>query len=223
MQNFDPLQRGTWPDVFYEDNSWSYSLSLPHDVAAVIQHYGGRETFLQRLDFFFATKPPDDSMFRIGNEPDFFIPYMYIWAGRPDKTAKIIRQTLDQFHDRHGGAWIPGNDDAGAMSSWYIFGVAGFYPNAGTDLYLIGSPVFPKITFHMENGKDFVVVAKNLFQLRKNKYVQSATLNGKPLNRAWFRHCDIRDGGTLILTMGKKPSGWGTKNPPPSVLMLPPD
>ncbi len=215
VEHFDPLARGTWPDIFYEDNSWTYSLALTHDIQGVIKHCGGREVFLQRLDFFFATKPPDDSMFRIGNEPDCFIPYEYIWAGRPDSTAETIHETLKLFRDQEGYATIPGNDDAGTLSAWYIFAVAGFYPNAGTDTYLIGSPLFPEMTFHMESNRVFTIIAENIFPLGKNIYVQSATLNGKAHNQAWFRHDDIKDGATLILAMGDSPSDWGTKVPPP--------
>ena len=83
------------------------------------------------------------------------------------------------------------------------------------DVYLIASPIFDKTTIQMDNGKNFTITAKNVS--KENIYVQSAILNGKPLNKAWFRHSDISNGGTLDLVMGNKPSSWGTSNPPPSM------
>jgi putative alpha-1,2-mannosidase len=100
------------------------------------------------------------------------------------------------------------------MSSWYVFGQIGIFPNAGQDVYLIGSPSLPETTLHLAGGKSFVIEAKGLTPT--NIYVTSAILNGKPLERDWFRHADLVDGGRLELMMSSKPGEWPTGDPPPS-------
>jgi putative alpha-1,2-mannosidase len=110
---------------------------------------------------------------------------------------------------------LPGNDDSGAVSSWYAFSAMGFFPNAGQDMYLIGSPLYPATTIRLANGKTFAVEAKNVSA--ENKYVLAAKLNGKPLDRAWFRHSDIMHVGSLVLTMAAKPGTWPKGQAPPSM------
>jgi putative alpha-1,2-mannosidase len=101
------------------------------------------------------------------------------------------------------------------MSAWFIFGSMGFFPVAGQDVYLIGSPLFSKATIKLGSGKTFTIIAKNTNN--QNLYVQSAKLNGKKWDKCWFRHKDIINGGELVLEMGTIPSEWGTKIPPPSI------
>jgi predicted alpha-1,2-mannosidase len=205
---FTVLSAGSWNDVFYESHSWEYSFYVPQDVAALIAHCGGREAFLNRLDAFFA-----NGFFHVDNEPGFLTPLLYDYAGRPDKAAsEVVHIRTSNYSDARGG--LPGNDDSGAMSSLYVFHCLGFFPVAGQDVYLISSPAFPRAVVHMENGHDIVVVARGLS--RENIYIQSAKLNGGPLERAWFRHGEIREGATLELEMGPKPSAWGRSTPPPS-------
>jgi putative alpha-1,2-mannosidase len=100
------------------------------------------------------------------------------------------------------------------MSSWYAFGQIGIFPNAGQDVYLIGSPAFAQTTLHLAEGKTFLIEARNLSP--ENIYVTAATLNGKPLDRSWLRHKEIVNGGRLVLTMSNKPEAWANHNPPPS-------
>jgi predicted alpha-1,2-mannosidase len=205
------LVRGTWPDFFYEGDLWTYSLYAPHDVRELIKLAGGDQTFVHRLDNVFYRRH-----FDVTNEPGFLIPVLYNWAGRPDKTADVINALLEKaFTDQRSG--IPGNDDSGAMSSWFIFQSLGFYPDAGQDFYLIGTPSFPEADIHLASGKTLRIIARNLDSEHINHYIQSATLNGKPLESSWFRHNQIIDGGTLIFDMGSAPSNWGTTNPPPSI------
>jgi predicted alpha-1,2-mannosidase len=207
---FDPKVEGTWgSDTFYEGNSWTYSTYVPQDVAGLIQHSGGNETFVRRLDAFFAVPKRYD----VGNEPGFLAPYLYIWAGRQDRTADHLRAIIaENYHA--GASGLPGNDDSGAMSSWYAFGKMGFYPNAGQDVYLIGSPAFPVTSIHLENGNVFTIRAKNVSA--ENKYIAKAELNGHPYTMAWFRNGDILKGGTLELTMSATPVAWATGALPPS-------
>jgi predicted alpha-1,2-mannosidase len=195
--------------TFYEGNSWTYSFFVPHDVAALIKQVGGPQKFVERLDAFFDVPGRYD----VGNEPGFLSPYLYIWAGRPDKTASRVREIIAaSFHAGRDG--LPGNDDSGAMSSWYAFGQIGLFPNAGQDIYLIGSPAFEETTIHLAGGRNFIVNAKNVSV--ENKYVVRAELNGKPLDRAWLHHREIAAGGHLTLVMGRNPSHWAEENPPPS-------
>jgi predicted alpha-1,2-mannosidase len=200
--------------TFYEGNSWTYSTFVPQNVARLIQLSGGPDKFVARLDAFF-TMPQG---FDVGNEPGFLSPYLYIWAGRYDRTAMRVRQTIAaNFHTGRGG--LPGNDDSGAMSSLYAFTQMGLFPNAGQDVYLIGSPAIPQTTLHLAGGKDFVIQADNTSST--NIYVTAAELNGKPLNRAWLRHSEIIDGGRLVLTMKSSPGAWPAGDPPPSTPPFP--
>jgi len=207
---FTAMDFCTWNGTtFYEGNSWTYSTFVPQDVASLIQISGGPETFVRRLDAFFAVPFRYD----VGNEPGFLAPYLYNWAGRPDKTAEHVRQIIAQSYHA-GPKGLPGNDDSGAMSSWYAFGQIGIYPNAGQDVYLIGSPAYPRTTLHLEGGKQFVIEARN--RSAKAIYVAAATLNGKPLDRSWLHHSEIVSGGKLILSMSETPAHWAEHNPPPS-------
>jgi putative alpha-1,2-mannosidase len=119
------------------------------------------------------------------------------------------------FTDTRAG--IPGNDDSGAMSSWLIFSTLGIFPVAGQDVYLISTPSIPDASLSLGNGKKLHIIAKNLDRDGLNRYVQSATLNGVDLPNDWFRHAQIKDGATLVLTMGPAPSNWGRATPPPSM------
>ncbi len=208
LSPFTAMESGTWGgNTFYEGNSWTYSLFVPQDVATLIKMCGGPETFVNRLDAFFAVPGRYD----VGNEPGFLHPYLYNWAGRSDKTDEHVREIIAaSYHAGRRG--LPGNDDSGAMSSWFAFGQMGIFPNAGQDVYVIGSPAFPETTLHLGNGKEFVIEAKNVSE--KNIYVTAAELNGKPLERSWLRHREIMAGGTLVLTMSDKPGHWGEKDLP---------
>ena len=117
------------------------------------------------------------------------------------------------------GLAFPGMDDQGSTSSWYVMSAIGFYTvDPSSPNYIIGSPVFDKATVHLGSGKDFIVIAKN--NSAANKYIQSASLNGKPWNKPWFSHDDVAGGATLILSMGPTPNrSWGSSpaDAPPSM------
>ena len=197
-----------WCGFFYEASSWEYSLSVPHDVAKLVELSGGREAFRKRLDMLF-----DKKLYNVANEPSFLSPNLYHWIGRPDLSIDRIHSIIDNNYNASADG-IPGNDDSGAMSSWLAFHLMGLYPNAGQSYYLINSPWFKKTVIHQENGKDFTIEAKNLSA--KNKYIQSAKLNGEDFPKAWIEHEDIIMGGTLVLEMGPVPQKWGTEILPPS-------
>ncbi len=208
---FTALSSCTWGgDTFYEGNSWTYSFFVPQDERAVMEKMGGADAFVRRLDAFFAVPGRYD----VGNEPGFLDPYLYLWAGRQDRTAATISHLLRQ-NFRPTPAGLPGNDDSGAMSAWWLLGMLGFYPNAGQDVYLIGSPQIPVSRITLGNGKQFTVRAEGLSE--RNLYIASATLNGAPLHRGWFRHRELMQGGTLLLRMTDHAVHWDDGEPPPSV------
>jgi predicted alpha-1,2-mannosidase len=179
-------------------------------MKALIEKCGGKEVFTRRLDTYFTHEHWNQrwfmGLFQVSNEPGFLTPCLYNYVGRPDRTAEIVRHILKERYNttREG---IPGNDDSGSMSSWYVFHSLGFYPNAGQNLYLISSPVFEEVTIHLENGKTLQIKAKNAGA--KNIYIQSAKWNGVPFDENYLRHTDIADGGVLEFVMGAKPSQWG--------------
>lgn len=161
--------------------------------------------------------------FVMGNEPSFHIPYLYNYTGSPWKTQKRIRMLLDTWYtDNLFG--IPSDEDGGGMTAFVVFSMMGFFPvTPGVPVYNIGSPVFENITVNLPNGKTFTVVAKNNSHL--NRYIQSASFNGKAWNKPWFTHNDLMNGGKLELLMGANPNkNWGAdkESTPPSAIDLDP-
>jgi predicted alpha-1,2-mannosidase len=198
-----------WDAPFYEGRPIQYSTYVPHDVQGLIQRLGGDAAFTAWLDDLF-----DRKLYTQGNEPDLLAPWLYIHAGRPDRSADRVRANLASEY-REGREGLPGNDDAGTMSSWYVWGAMGLYPNAGQPFYYIGSPVFARVAIDLGGGRKFVIEAPGTSAA--NRYVQSAELNGKKLDRAWLTHAQIAGGGRLVLVMGPAPSEWGRGERPPSV------
>lgn len=166
----------------------------------MIDKCGGSEKFLHRLDKFFG-----EGYFNITNEPGFLTPCLYIYAGRHDKTVECIDHILKK-HYTAGPDGLPGNDDSGAMSSWYVFHQLGFFPNAGQDVYLITAPRFKHMTLSLSGGQKLTVIAENFSP--ENIYVASVEWNGEPWERTWFSHSDIQGGGILKFVMTNRPSDW---------------
>jgi predicted alpha-1,2-mannosidase len=235
VRPFNPKLSGGFAGegYFAECNSWIYTFSVQHDVQGLINLMGGREKFNAKLDQLFVEqydmdKPafigqfPDMSgligMYCQGNEPAFHIPYLYDYSGEPWRAQRMLREIMKLWYN--GSPFgLPGDDDGGAMSSWYVFSAMGFYSvTPGCPIYDIGSPLFSKVTLNVGNGKTFVITANNVSE--KNKYIQSAVLNGKPLNKPWFEHSDLVNGGTLVFEMGSRPNkDWGSaqQDAPPSM------
>jgi len=208
--SLDSKRSDSWNDpYFYEGGTMTYSYYVPHDMQGLINRHGSKEKFIRSLDFLFTS-----GRFKLSNEPLFLVPYSYNYAARQDKTAVVVRKLMaEQYSASRRG--LPGQDDSGALSSWYVFSAMGFFPVAGQDVYLIGSPLFDKIEMDCGNGKTFSVIAKN--NSSSNLYIQSAKLNGNEYKRSWITHSDIVSGSVLELTMGSSPSGWGTNELPPSL------
>ena len=191
-----------WSTFFYEATSWEYSLSIPHDVDGLIELCGGSEAFEKRLNTFF-----DQNLFNVNNEPSFLSPCLYHWIGKPHLSSERIHQIIkDNYND--GPIGLPGNDDSGAMSSWLAFHMMGLYPNAGQDYYLINAPLLESSVIRLSDGNEFKISTRGFSE--KNKYIQSATLNGKPYHYSTLRHHDIANGGELVLKLSDKPGKWGT-------------
>ncbi len=235
VEPFDPTLGGGQGgrDYFTEMDSWTYTFGVQFDVAGLIRLFGSREAFNDKLDrlfveqygtskYRFLNQFPDATglvgLYAQGNEPSFHIPYLYDFSGEPWKAQRRVRQLMDVWYG-DGPRGIPGDDDGGATSSWYVLSAMGFYPVCpGSAVYEIGSPIFARTTIRMGNGKEFTIIANHVSA--QNKYIQSASLNGLPLNKPWFLHSDIRDGGTLVLEMGDAPNRqWGSapEDAPPSM------
>ena len=220
-KNFNPINVSRLgSDDFTEGNSWQYTFFAPQDVDGLIHLIGGRKAFAKKLDELFDQpsvnnnpNEPDVSgmigQYAQGNEPSHEIAYLYDYVGEPYKTADRVHEIMDSlYNDTRNG--LCGNDDCGQMSAWYVFGALGFYPvNPASGEYVIGSPIFPKVTMHTRGNKPFTVEAKDVS--KTNKYIQSATLNGKPYPYSYITEKQIEQGGKLVFQMGDKPSKWATK------------
>lgn len=190
----------TWWIQFYEANSIESCLCVPHDVEGLIELCGGREEFERRLDICF-----DGGYIDAGNEPSFLSSCLYHWVGRPDRSYDRVRELMDGFFA--GPCGIPGNDDSGAMSAWYIFHMLGLYPDAGFPFYLLHTPALPESEIHLSNGKTFTIVAEGLSL--ENRFITGATLNGRDYPYSTLSHADLMKGGTLRFVMGSEPGEWG--------------
>jgi len=217
---FDPSASGYGTD-YTEGNAWQYSWYVPQDVAGLAAAHGGEDKLLARLDAVFDAKV-DPKIFEHmeditgligwyahGNEPSHHVAYLYAYAGQPWRTqARLGNIMKTQYAPRPDG--LAGNDDLGQMSAWYVFTALGFYPVApGSNEYVIGRPFMPRATLNLPSGKRFTVIADGLDDA--HLYIGTATLNGKPLERAFLRHEDIMAGGELRFTMQAEPNkAWAT-------------
>lgn len=211
-------------EYYGENNGWVYRWDVPHNVADLINLMGGNRQFIANLDqtfreplgrgkYEFYAQIPDHTgnvgQFSMANEPSLHIPYLYNYAGQPWKTQKRIRHLLKMWF-RNDLMGLPGDEDGGGMSAFVVFSSLGFYPvTPGFPAYNIGSPLFTNSKVMLSNGKVFEIEAQGASD--ENKYIQSATLNGKEWNKPWFSHDDIKDGGKLVLVMGSRPNkAWGS-------------
>ena len=204
---------------FTEANSWQYTFFVPQDVSGLISLMGGSGKFARKLDELFTTESQITGreqaditgligQYAHGNEPSHHMAYLYDYAGQPWKTQFRVREIMDDFYTPQPDGLI-GNEDCGQMSAWYVLSAAGFYPvTPGSPIYAVGTPLFPQIRFHLENGKQFVIKANGVSA--KNIYIQSATLNRKLYRKSFLTHRDLMSGGELIFKMGPRPNPqWG--------------
>jgi predicted alpha-1,2-mannosidase len=196
------------------------SLWAQHDIPGLAGLLGGNDVLVDHLNDFFEDarldledRPLDDGLANAaprfaywhGNEPDIHAAYAFAQAGRPDLTQRWVRWILNTYYPE-SAAGLAGNDDGGTLSAWYLFSAMGFYPMPGSDRYILGAPLFPRIEIAREGGV-FVIEAPQVST--KNLYVQSVTLNGMPLQKPEIRHADLKAGATLRFEMGPSPvSAW---------------
>ena len=235
------VEDGTWLDFpddpaenrekyTYEGSKWHWRWTVLHDVPSLIEYFGGKEEFVNQLNYFF-----ENDLYTAGNQPDLQAPFLFNYADAAWLTQKwshkILTEPIVQKYKTHGlfeepifdrvykatpdGYLEEMDDDYGCMSAWYAMGAMGLYQVCpGDPVYQISSPIFEKVTIKLNSnsysGGEFIITAKNYN--KDNYYIQSATLNGKPLNRSWISHEEIVKGGELILIMGNEPNkNWGKK------------
>jgi predicted alpha-1,2-mannosidase len=196
---------GSWasPDEGWtEGDQWVYLFASLHDVPGVVQLLGGPQAASAKLDAHFA-----GGHNRHDNEPSHHYGYLYDYTGEPWKTQARVREIArTAYSDTPNG--VLGNEDCGQMSAWYVFSAMGFYPlNPASAEYVIGSPLFARVTLHLPNGKTFDIAARG--NDANNVYIQSARLNGVPLQVPVITYAQIEAGGELEFVMGPKPSAWG--------------
>ena len=246
-KEFSPIWSGGQGgrEYYSEMNGWIFTFSVQQDVAGLINLMGGRDKFVNKLDalfqdqfegydgppepfrgpaskYFFQAQFPDMTgligQYAIGDEPGLHIPYLYNYAGAPWKTQRRVRDIMKIWYNA-GPLGYPGDEDNGETSSWYVLSAMGFFTVCpGRPVYDIGSPIFDEVKLTLEGGKVFTITARNVSTV--NKYIQSATLNGKPLNKPWFEHKDMVNGGTMVFEMGPRPNtAWGSapEAAPPSM------
>lgn len=217
---FNPLK---WGDAFTEGNSWHYSWSVFHDVEGLINLMGGRKKFADKLDSVFTLPPVfDDSyyggviheiremqiadmgQYAHGNQPIQHMIYLYNYAGQPWKTQQRVREAMNKLYKATPDGYC-GDEDNGQTSAWYIFSAMGFYPvTPAVNQYVMGAPLFKKVTLKLENGKSFVVSAPA--NSAGNKYVESISLKGQPYSKNWIGHDAILQGGQMLFKMSSVPA-----------------
>jgi predicted alpha-1,2-mannosidase len=199
-------------DLYYGANALQYSWLVPQDPLGLVALHGTPEAFASHLaSFFEQAKLAFDAHQRSKyytheNEPDIHAMYLFLAAGRPDLTQKWVEWAQTQFYSpaRDG---LPGNEDAGALSAWYVLSAIGLYPVTSTDVWLIGRPEFPRASLAVAGGT-LVIEAPDASPARP--YVRSVTWNGAPLEHPWMHHAQLASGGVLHFEMSDQPGAWGT-------------
>lgn len=210
---FDEFKALHMQSDFTEGNAWQYTWLVPQDPQGLIEILGGQDAFIAKLDQFFVAEgdlgPNANDVtglvgqYAHGNEPSHHIAYFYNYVGQPYKCAEKVRHIMDELYfDNHEG--VCGNEDAGQMSAWYVLSSLGLYqvdPAKGE--FQFGSPAMKKAVVNVGGGRTFTVVAEN--NSPENIYIQSATLNGKALDRTYVTYEEIMAGGVLEFVMGPQP------------------
>ncbi|CAN5398627.1 GH92 family glycosyl hydrolase [soil metagenome] len=223
---FNPFK---WGDAFTEGNSWHYSWSVFHDIEGLKQLMGGNKMFVQMLDSVFIMPPLFDEsyyggviheiremqimnmgQYAHGNQPIQHFTYLYDYGGEPWKTQYHVRDAMNKLYKPTPDGYC-GDEDNGQTSAWYVFSSMGFYPVCpGTDQYVLGTPLFKKLTINFENGKQLKITAPE--NSDQNFYVKSLVFNGKAVDKNWLSHVELQKGGTLQFGMSAVPNkSRGTK------------
>ncbi len=225
LEDFDPFTSGA-NHHYVEGNAWQLTFFVPQDVPGLMKAVG-KEKFLERLEWGFEESDrwrfngPNDQYWDYpvvqGNQQSMHFAFLFNYAGKPWLTQKWSRAILDRYYGYDVTNAYLGDEDQGQMSAWFVMASIGLFQVDGgtraTPIYEIGSPLFEKVEISLDNqfgrGDKFVIKASNAS--RENKYVQNATLNGKPLYQFWFEANELLKGGELVLEMGPIPNEqWGT-------------
>ncbi len=207
--------------AYVEGTAGQYTWMVPFDLKELAEKMGGRDAATARLDSFFIKINVGDGgddgwMAWMGNEPCLSTPWIYSFLGKPYKTQQTVRRIMTELFSDKPDAY-PGNDDLGEMSSWYVWGALGMYPEIpGDDVLVLGSPLFPKIVLHLEHG---TVTIDATGASANSPYVRGLVVNGKRSDRPWIRFTDISSGGSVRYNIGKSPDlNWGSaaEDEPPS-------
>ncbi len=210
---YSPFKPAEVNNFFTEGNSWQYSFYVPQDITGLMALHGGKEAFAKKLDELFTTteelsgrEQPDVTgligQYAHGNEPSHHMAYLYNFAGQPWKTQELVSRICKEFYKNAPDGLI-GNEDCGQMSAWYVFSALGFYPvTPGNGEYVIGTPLFPKMTIRLENGKKFVVTKKGKTGAQ---YISTMRLNGNDYKRYYLFIEDMMRGGSLEFNMRSTP------------------
>ncbi|HMI01251.1 MAG TPA: glycoside hydrolase family 92 protein, partial [Pedobacter sp.] len=219
-KNFDPIE---WGGPFTEGNAWHYQWSVFQDTKGLIGLMGGNQNFTAKLDSVFSVPNKvkvgtyggmihemtemvmaNMGQYAHGNQPIQHMVYLYNYAGQPWKSQFHARNVMSKLYDATENGY-PGDEDQGQTSSWYVLSALGIYSvTPGTGEYVLGSPMFKKITINLENGKKFIIEAPN--NSKENVYISKAVFNGKTYEKNFITHNDINKGGTLKLEMSNKPN-----------------
>jgi len=223
---FNPLK---WGDAFTEGNSLHYTWSVFHDVEGLIQLMGGKEAFSSKLDKVFEMPPKFDNSYygftiheiremqivnmgnyAHGNQPIQHMIYLYNYANQAHKTQEKIRDVLAKLYAPTPDGYC-GDEDNGQTSAWYVFSALGFYPvTPGVNQYVIGSPLFKKVTLSLQNGKQFTISAPK--NNRNNVYINGASLNGQNWNNSYIDFDTIQAGGEIEFHMSEEPNlNWASE------------
>ena len=224
VKDFNPFSgRG-----YVEGNAWQYTWFVPQDVAGLIGLMGGRADFNRRLVEGLEKASPRFTSRTVnhGNQPNMQSSWLFNYSGAPWLAQHWTREILDHYYGLGPADGYPGDEDQGQMGAWFVMSAIGLFQMDGgcavRPIYEVASPLFERVVIHLDpryyKGKQFVIEARNAS--RANRYIQSATLDGKPLTRPWLYQADLLDGGTLILELGPEPNeAWGSKpeDAPPSI------
>jgi predicted alpha-1,2-mannosidase len=198
---------------FEEGNTWQYSFMVPFDYPALFDAMGGKDAATQRLNkFFVKLRCWGEPCYNIENEPDFVVPYAYVWAGQPWKTQEVVtRIAKETFKSTPDG--IPGNDDLGATSGVYLWNALGMYPAVpGVAGVVLGTPMFTKATLRLANGRSL-----EISRTGEGIYVSNVKLNGAPITDYWVRIAMLHAGvNRLEFTMRTTPDTKREMAAPPS-------
>ncbi|MBZ4037472.1 GH92 family glycosyl hydrolase [Flavobacterium sp. 17A] len=221
MEPFDPFQ---WFNGFTEGNSWHYSWSVFHDVQGLVNLMGGKEVFVSQLDKVFSAPPvfatkdftggvihemremqiANMGQYAHGNQPIQHMIYLYNYGGEPWKAQYWVRETMNRMYHATPDGYC-GDEDNGQTSAWYVFSSLGFYPvTPASDQYVIGAPLFKKVTIQLENGKSITINASA--NSDQNRYIKEMKMNGKSHTKNWLSHSELMKGATLDFDMSATPN-----------------